>query len=573
MPGIQLEKPPRPARARSAVGLLLLAGCSAPAPGDLHRPPDAPPAPAAVRDGIGADVDRQESRGALFANWDPFVDPEGLPVVYEWCVGTHPGAADVMPWTAVGGAERAATEGVELPGDQTLFVSVRATDLAGNRSLPVTSDGVRIGADAAAPGAATGSGDERTGGSPSALLERHGVTWTLREPAANGRFANGDPWVLGPVDVVAIAPAARADGERLRNGSMSNPDPRCERQGYDSAMFGDGAAGGFDRALDVAHGVSRERPLRLLPGTSLVSAISDPAAGALPQLIGCAVLTCLAEAPPADAFRPPYCGADKTCRWRAGRLDLTRLRRLPPVAGAPDPAALAQRFARTWLDHVPGWTGRYLHPRDHMPDYGREIADLVGQAALVLQLDLPDAARRDLALALVQYGIDVHGIVGNGGRFVADGGSGSGRKFPLLLAAALLQDEALSATLRDHPLAFAEDVQTFYVAETAPGVFDHGHGGYGAEDVGLPEWGNRHADDPRHDRKAWTADPYRRCCTANAWLGYVLAARLMGLREAWGHEALFDYVDRYLQIEPKHGWTRAFSPFAERMWDRYRRDC
>ena len=119
-------------------------------------------------------------------------------------------------------------------------------------------------------------------------------------------------------------------------------------------------------------------------------------------------------------------------------------------------------------------------------------------------------------------------------------------------------------------LAFAEDSQTFYVAETGPGIFNQGHGGYGADDVGLPEWGNRHAEDPSLDTKSWTADPYRRCCTANVWHGSVLAARIMGLRQAWGHEALFDYVDRYMQVEPKGEWTRSWNPFAEQMWDRYR---
>ena len=97
-----------------------------------------------------------------------------------------------------------------------------------------------------------------------------------------------------------------------------------------------------------------------------------------------------------------------------------------------------------------------------------------------------------------------------------------------------------------------------------------GHGGYRAADVGLPEWGNRHGDDARLDDKTWAGDPYRRCCTANSWHGFVLAVRIMGLQQAWGHEALFDYVDRYMQIESKYTWTRSWNPFAERMWDRYR---
>src|SRR5688572_17780739 len=84
---------------------LLGVGCSAPSP-----PPeqDKPPRIAQVRDGLGPDVDSQRSHTALFANWDDFVDPEGGVVVYEWSIGTRPGADDVLAWAAVGGATRAA---------------------------------------------------------------------------------------------------------------------------------------------------------------------------------------------------------------------------------------------------------------------------------------------------------------------------------------------------------------------------------------------------------------------------------------------------------------------------------
>jgi hypothetical protein len=173
---------------------------------------------------------------------------------------------------------------------------------------------------------------------------------------------------------------------------------------------------------------------------------------------------------------------------------------------------------------------------------------------------------------MVQLGIDLAGIVENGGRFAADGGSGSGRKFPILFAGALLHDEAMLRLVRERHDAFAEDVQTFYVEQTSPGVWNRGYGDYGPEDEGLPEWGNRHADDPSVDRKSWTSDPYRRCCTANVWHGYLLATRIMGLREQWAHQPLFDYIDRYMQIETPGTWTRSFRPFAETMWDRYRPD-
>ena len=48
-----------------------------------------------------------------------------------------------------------------------------------------------------------------------------------------------------------------------------------------------------------------------------------------------AVLTCLAEAPPADAFRPPYAGPKKPF-YRLADLNWDLLPRLTPVGEVPN---------------------------------------------------------------------------------------------------------------------------------------------------------------------------------------------------------------------------------------------
>ena len=577
--------PPSPSASRPRRGAVLAAapwllfalfcGCSSAEPPPA---PDLPPIAGHVRDGTGADRDEQSPDASLFANWDEFRDPEGLPVVYEWAVGTAPGSDDIMRWTNVGGATNASAVGAVLPPGKKVFVSVRARDIAGGCSAVSTSDGVVVGGRAQAPasttGAATGVSDGAAAGGDDlgrrTTLERFGISWTFDRAARCGQFVNGDWWVLGPIKVVSIEPPCIVEAGRVRNGSMINPDPRSPKHGYDSAIFEPGGASGYDAALNVAREVSLAQPLRLDPDRSLVSTISHPQAGQLPQLETCAVLTCLLQPPPDGAFRPPYCGADKRCRWKVAALDTGRLASLAAPDGAPDLSGLAERFERPWLDHIGGWAGRLLHPRLNMPDYGRDIADLVGLAGLALQLDHPVEAKRPLAIGLIQLGIDLFGIVDNGGRFVADGGNGSGRKFPILLAGALLHDERLQRCAKTKTIAFAEDVQTFFVEETSPGVWNNGHGNYGDGDKGLPEWGIKHADDPSLDNKSWTGDPNRRCCTAHAWHGFVLATRIMGLVDAWSHDALFEYVDRYMQTEPSGNWMRSWNPFAEQMWDRYR---
>ena len=103
--------------AAAVLGLILIpalaSGCRTPANAVVK--PNTAPSTAQVRDGLGRDMDRQEARTSLFANWDAFVDPEGKPVVYNWSAGTKPGATDVLDWQYVAGARQAAANNLNLP--------------------------------------------------------------------------------------------------------------------------------------------------------------------------------------------------------------------------------------------------------------------------------------------------------------------------------------------------------------------------------------------------------------------------------------------------------------------------
>jgi hypothetical protein len=414
-------------------------------------------------------------------------------------------------------------------------------------------------------------------------IERHGITWHFAERHLTGAFANGDPWVNGPVRIRRITPAAvNLDGRHV-HGAMIDPDPTSLRQGYDSLLYGKWSDGTYHESLDVGRLLAAGDEVRLLPGQSLVSVVSKTTADdRVPQLLVAAVLTCVDQRPADDAFRPPYCKAperDKQVQFRRRDLDLDSLGRLEKVVGMPDPDEVADRFERLWLDHFPSWVGRLAHPIEAMPDYGRDLAAWTGSAALLLNTKGNQKALEPLLIRFVQLGIDCHGLIRGGCRFVGNGGHGSGRKFPILFAGALLRDERMLATGKDFPSRhepqgkstafFGEDCQTFFVEETAPGTFNYGHGGYGKEHLGMPEWGFSHSLDPSRDALEWDKDNYRRCCTANAWLGYALAARAMGLVETWNHPAFFAYVDRYLQQEQRQAW-RAWSGWHDAMWQRNR---
>jgi hypothetical protein len=412
-------------------------------------------------------------------------------------------------------------------------------------------------------------------------ITRHGISWVFDRPVQAGRFVNGDWFVLGPVHVVDMLPRPALEGSRVMHGAMLNPDPSTPDQGYDGRLYGNSFREYYKPSLNVS-GVSQQAPLRLMPGDSLVKVESLPTVPNPPtpaNLRTAAVLTVLDTAPPEGAFRPPYAGRDRAVAFHEGMIDYGKLLQLQPAAGVPLMADTAAKFERVWLDHSPNWLGRMMHPVENMPDYGRQLAAEYGEAALLAHCNFTQAEKRLLVIRLIQIGIDNYGCLTNGCFWPGLGGHGSGRKLPILFAGELLADGGMLGigqtfvTRRfangDSLNYFGEDSQTFLVAETAPGQINYGFGGYGAAQIGLADWGFSHNKTPQNDDSTWTGDPYRVCCTVNAWIGHVLVARMMGLVDEWNHAPLFDYTDRYLQREP-HGWTRAWKPWTEAMWDRYR---
>ena len=406
--------------------------------------------------------------------------------------------------------------------------------------------------------------DEPCADGQAHTIFQHGIQWTFDREYPCGTYANGDYWIVGPVTITRIAPPSVAEGDRVINGAMINPSPRDDND----VGYGHIRSHNYAPEKNVAAGVTSSDPLVVDTHSSLVSTISVEEADARPGIHTAAVLTVVDDAPAAGSFRPPYSGSDKSSRFTTGDLRTDLLPELTPVEGTPDIHAMAGEFERVWLDHVPKWRGRSSHPVTSMPDYGRDLASLLGQGSLTLMLDFSDEEKHDLLVNFVQVGIDLFGVVEDGGErnWTADGGHAQGRKWPILFAGTMLDDPAMSGIGERDEVVFGEDAQTFYVTQED---VDRGVG-YSSDDLGLAEWGLRHDTDPSQDDPAWDAS-YRQCCTANSWGGHVLSARIMGLQDAWNHDALFDYTDRYLgKMSPgshERFWDR---PFTENMWDTYR---
>ena len=414
----------------------------------------------------------------------------------------------------------------------------------------------------AACGSTPDSGDMDAGTDPidagpgtlASSITQYGITWTFDRAYPTGTFVTGDPWVVGPVTIVSVSPEPTSG----RNGSVV--DPTGGHQGYD------------DRGGEYDDGENAAFPLTLGPDHSLVSSISKPEGietlnvGALRAQ---AVLTVVSAPQLPTIFRPAYAGTDKRYHDAATLRDDV----LPDLA-APDVAELARMLDRPRIDHLSSWTIQHSCAEDNWTNgegahacYGREYATVISDAALAVMLDTP--AQRDLVLALVQLGIDNHGVLRAGGSWPADGGHHSGRKLPIVLAALLLDDcDLLAVVVLRADGAFGEDGQT-YEGTTGTALFGQDCGGGRGTyfEDGCTGGGARDCRDP-----AGAVDgcpDYRDCCTSAYWVGEALAARMLRAEAIWDHDPFFAYVDRWMagEVSEEDGTSSAF---VSEMWTTYR---
>ncbi len=97
-----------------------------------------------VYDGPGMDIDTTRSTDSLSAHYGGFDEPLSGITLYEYAVGTTPGGCDVVDWTGNGTDTTISVYGLELSYKVVYYISIRATDGAGNVSEPVPSDGVAV---------------------------------------------------------------------------------------------------------------------------------------------------------------------------------------------------------------------------------------------------------------------------------------------------------------------------------------------------------------------------------------------------------------------------------------------
>jgi hypothetical protein len=264
-----------------------------------------------------------------------------------------------------------------------------------------------------------------------------------------------------------------------------------------------------------------------------------------------------------------------------------------------------------WLDHASSANAsRYMHPGDSGLD-NYYYADTFANSALLLQLSFTNSEKTRLLINFIQLGIDLYSFIESGAAgWYPDGGHATGRKWPIMFAGIMLNYAPMrdiGAVSGDYLYSnghgagdwptgyksFGEDGQTFYVSQSDvditngpswnPDKRNSDYSPYNAAMIGMPEWGIRYSTHQNKSDSSWAAT-YRFIGTgAQTWAGTTMAARIMGAKKLWNHNAHFDYVDRYMAISNGDVAPLGYKVTSERktnrpggliggMWDTYRND-
>lgn len=411
-------------------------------------------------------------------------------------------------------------------------------------------------------------------------VTQYGITWTFSQPRPVGQFVNGDFYVIGPVTITSMSP----DWTGSRNGWAVNPTN----------------TGGVDRSFDSridGFSAPRSLPYSALPGQSIVKAISNaaPASGNFNFLDTVAVLTVLAEVPPATAFRPPYAGSNKPI-YDSAALRMDILPNLAPVSAPPTFEQVRQRFAMPQFDINPGnfRIRQYISDRNFTSfaggtsEYGAQIGVDWATGVLALFLSGTQEQKRPAVIACVQAGIDYYHNAVDVRRYQAEAGLFQGRKLPAVFAATMLNNASMISGISSrsgrntgsgandlHQFnTWQEDDQIYYSPDanggagmvlwgertvfgtTAAYVANIGAGSASGANTIADPYDGGHIDG---GVAVSTSGNYQWCCSTGSYIGMALALVLSPeMRAVWNNDDFITYVDRWMN----HGVWLAPDPYS-----------
>jgi len=272
------------------------------------------------------------------------------------------------------------------------------------------------------------------------------------------------------------------------------------------------------------------------------------------------ILTVLETAPPANSFRPPWTGTDKTVAYDLTDLNMGIFANVTEPDSAPSFATCEAWFAYPVLDWClnPADYAAGM-PRANIPRTGVELANKVNVAALKLNCNHANSDKRLLAAYLVQYGLDLGGIMAVNHNYlygwIDDQGTYdldnwySGRFVPAVLAAQALNDSALKAKL-------AKTGDYLYTGEAYPGdswfwaetvqtrLLSTGDVGEQTRWIGCPDFARNGR------RTAWVGPGYPRTWEpgAESFVSTAMVLYLTGSTGLGSFTGLLDYADYRWQL-------------------------
>ncbi len=391
-------------------------------------------------------------------------------------------------------------------------------------------------------------------------------TYEFEGTVSAGQYLSGDWWVVGPVTITAITP----DFNGSRHGFMLNPGFPSNGSGISESCYD--SRHHFNAAL------CQTLPLTISPGSSPISLVkvksytdcadncqhADLRGDINPSYIQSAsILTIVNTVPTIDAYRPNYIGSTKL-ETAKSELDLSIFNRNLNSSRymLPDLNMLRAMISEPWFISDPGWSSRYSYNLKAMPGYGREQALGIAQLALYAlhEENLPE--REHIIHFLIQFGIDVAGIVVlDSDAFRGNGGQTNGKKLPLALLARAYKPGPVKDFLRTLIASthFSEDDQvrtgTPFYAPNAGTFWDFGAGGENEKrhpstwsDAELYQW------------------RYKACCTMGVFGGTWLVIGLLDLWPEWQNDAFRAGVYGFFETEDLISQANIINPYHEAVY-------
>ena len=434
-------------------------------------------------------------------------------------------------------------------------------------------------------------------------VTRGHTTWTFDKDYEVGQFVTGSWWVLDTGGGVVITNITNTHHSGLDLSTVDYDGSQLDTHRIKTSFYGNESSTGFDSrgvGYTTANNINHSLPYSLTSGHSILSSASwllsdagHPSVGGdgqpRPKIKQIVTLTAVSSIPSVNTFRPSYAeGADVF--YETSQVDYTRVSSLVPPVGTPLLSEVEDNFVYPWIDPAQEAPSEQLRGTDNYPmasnTYNQWIAAAFGDAVLMANLDSGSIGNKtNLINSLIQVGIDYHGLLLAGATWPCNGGHQHGYKFPILFAGQMLNNNEMLSVGVDYNLTdsygrayFQEDGDMWYITTADYNRTVCGRSGncdaymqYNLTDhpVGTPEWGIRHVSSPSQDDGSYGAS--YRAINSGSLPGHTLTAMMMGLRDEWNREALFDYVDRWVP------WSRANNPsetfysgFTESMWDTYR---